>query len=63
MIFPKVFFVVVGAMIAAVTFRMAGTVFQMHLGLPYHLIWISFGQVVGVYYQQLFRSLQGYQFM
>ncbi|MDR4491228.1 MAG: NAD(P)/FAD-dependent oxidoreductase [Candidatus Nitrosocosmicus sp.] len=45
----EVFFVVVGAIAGAVTFGIADTVFQMLLGLPYYLIWISFGHVVGVY--------------
>ena len=45
----EVFFVVVGAIVGAITFGIADTVFQVLLGLPYHLIWVSFGHVVGVY--------------
>ncbi len=45
----EVFFVVVGAIVGAITFGIADTVFQMLLGLPHYLIWISFGHVVGVY--------------
>lgn len=45
----EVFFVAIGSIVGAVTFGIADTVFQILMGLPYDLIWISFGHVVGVY--------------
>ncbi|CAN5507982.1 hypothetical protein BH18THE2_BH18THE2_27160 [soil metagenome] len=44
----EVFFVVVGAILGAVTFGISETIFQILLGLPYYLVWIAFGHVVGV---------------
>jgi NADH dehydrogenase len=44
----EVFFVVVGAILGAVTFGISESIFQMLLGLPYYLVWIAFGHVVGV---------------
>jgi hypothetical protein len=44
----EVFFVVIGAILGAVTFGISESVFQILLGLPYYLVWIAFGHVVGV---------------
>ena len=55
----EVFFVVVGAIVGAVTFGIADTVFQMLLGLPYYLIWITFGHVVGVYSSTMASIIAG----
>lgn len=44
----EVFFVVVGAILGAVTFGISETIFQILLGSPYYLVWIAFGHVVGV---------------
>ena len=45
----EVFFVVIGAIIGAVTFVIPKTIFEVEMGLPYYLTWIAFGHVVGVY--------------
>jgi NADH dehydrogenase len=45
----EVFFVVVGAILGAVTFGISETIFQILLGSPYYLVWIAFGHVVGVF--------------
>jgi NADH dehydrogenase len=44
----EVFFVVVGAILGAVTFGISETIFQILLGLPYYLVWIAFGHIVDV---------------
>ncbi|HZD34930.1 MAG TPA: NAD(P)/FAD-dependent oxidoreductase [Nitrososphaeraceae archaeon] len=44
----EVFFVVVGAILGAVTFGISETIFQILLGSPYYLVWIAFGHVLGV---------------
>lgn len=44
----EVFFVVIGAILGAVTFGISESVFQILLSLPYYLVWIAFGHVVGV---------------
>jgi NADH dehydrogenase len=44
----EVFFVVVGAILGAITFGISETIFQILLGSPYYLVWIAFGYVVGV---------------
>jgi len=45
----EVFFVVVGAIVGAVTFAIPKTLFEVEMGLPYYLSWIVFGHVIGVY--------------
>jgi hypothetical protein len=45
----EVFFVVVGAIVGAVTFVIPKTIFEVEMGLPYYLSWIVFGHVIGVY--------------
>src|ERR671935_1552396 len=45
----EVFFVVIGAIIGAVTFVIPKAIFEVQMGLPYYLTWIAFGHVVGVY--------------
>ena len=45
----EVFFVVVGAIIGAITFGLMDTASQMLNGLPYFLVWVAFGHIVGVY--------------
>src|SRR5215831_8477159 len=45
----EVFFVVVGAIVGAVTFVIPKAIFEVEMGLPYYLTWIAFGHVVGVY--------------
>jgi NADH:quinone reductase (non-electrogenic) len=45
----EVFFVVIGAIVGAVTFVIPKTIFQVEMGLPYYLSWIVFGHVIGVY--------------
>ena len=45
----EVFFVVIGAIVGAVTFVIPKAIFEVELGLPYYLTWIAFGHVVGVY--------------
>jgi hypothetical protein len=44
----EVFFVVVGAILGAITFGISETIFQILLGSPYYLVWVAFGNVVGV---------------
>jgi hypothetical protein len=44
----EVFFVVVGAILGAITFGISESIFQILLGSPYYLVWIAFGHVVGV---------------
>src|SRR5919204_2948401 len=45
----EVFFVVIGAIIGAVTFVIPKAIFEVKMGLPYYLTWIAFGHVIGVY--------------
>src|SRR5918995_7513615 len=45
----EVFFVVVGAIVGAVTFVIPKTIFEAVMGMPYYLSWIVFGHVIGVY--------------
>jgi NADH dehydrogenase len=45
----EVFFVVVGAIVGAVTFVIPKTIFEVEMGLPYYLSWMVFGHVIGVY--------------
>src|SRR5919197_71888 len=45
----EVFFVVVGAIVGAITFVIPKAIFETEMGLPYYLSWIVFGHVVGVY--------------
>jgi NADH dehydrogenase len=44
----EVFFVVVGAILGAVSFGISESIFQILLGSPYYLVWIAFGHVTGV---------------
>ena len=44
----EVFFVVIGAMLGAVS-MLIPTAFEVRMGLPYYITWIAFGHVVGVY--------------
>jgi len=44
----EVFFVVVGAMLGAVS-MLIPTAFEVGMGLPYYVTWLAFGHVVGVY--------------
>ncbi|MDR4492009.1 MAG: FAD-dependent oxidoreductase [Candidatus Nitrosocosmicus sp.] len=55
----EIFFVVIGAIVGAVTFGISDTVFQMLLGLPYYLIWIVFGNVIGVYESTMITIIAG----
>ena len=48
----EVFFVVVGAIVGAITFIIPKTIFETQMGLPYYLSWIVFGHIVGVYSSQ-----------
>jgi NADH dehydrogenase FAD-containing subunit len=45
----EVFFVVIGAIIGALTMIIPKTIFEVEMGLPYYLSWIAFGHVLGVY--------------
>jgi hypothetical protein len=45
----EVFFVVIGAIIGAITMVVPTTFLYTGLGLPYYLTWIAFGHVIGVY--------------
>jgi NADH dehydrogenase FAD-containing subunit len=45
----EVFFVVIGAIVGAVSFVIPKAIFEVEMGLPYYLTWIAFGHVVGVY--------------
>ena len=45
----EVFFVVIGAIIGAITMVVPITFLYTGLGLPYYLTWMAFGHVVGVY--------------
>src|ERR671930_2371992 len=45
----EVFFVVVGAIIGAITFVIPKAIFETEMGLPYYLSWIVFGHIAGVY--------------
>src|SRR5919112_2555782 len=44
----EVFFVVIGAMLGAVS-MLIPTAFEVKMGLPYYVTWVAFGHVVGVY--------------
>lgn len=44
----EVFFVVIGAMLGAVS-MLIPTIFEVGMGLPYYVTWVAFGHVVGVY--------------
>jgi len=45
----EVFFVVIGAIVGAVTFVIPKAIFEVEMGLPYYLTWIAFGHILGVY--------------
>jgi len=45
----EVFFVVIGAIIGAITMVLPITFLYTGLGLPYYLTWMAFGHVIGVY--------------
>src|SRR5215469_7465313 len=45
----EVFFVVIGAIIGAITMVVPITYLYTNLGLPYYLTWMAFGHVIGVY--------------
>ena len=45
----EVFFVVIGAILGAVTMVVPITFLYTGLGLPYYLTWMAFGHVIGVY--------------
>lgn len=49
----EVFFVVIAAVIGAITFVIPKAIFETEMGLPYYLSWIVFGHVIGVYSSQL----------
>ncbi len=44
----EVFFVVIGAMLGAVS-MLIPTAFEVGMGLPYYVTWVAFGHVVGVH--------------
>jgi NADH dehydrogenase FAD-containing subunit len=48
----EVFFVVIAAVIGAITFVIPKALFETEMGLPYYLSWIVFGHVIGVYSSQ-----------
>ncbi|MGH9981750.1 MAG: NAD(P)/FAD-dependent oxidoreductase [Nitrososphaeraceae archaeon] len=45
----EVLYVVVGAIIGAITMILPGTIYEFITGLPYYTSWIIFGHVIGVY--------------
>ncbi len=45
----EVFFVVIGAILGAITMVVPITLLYTGLGLPYYLTWMAFGHVLGVY--------------
>jgi hypothetical protein len=45
----EVFFVVIGAILGAITIVVPITFLYIGLGLPYYLTWMAFGHVIGVY--------------
>jgi NADH dehydrogenase FAD-containing subunit len=45
----EVFFVVIGAIVGAVTMVIPKTLFEVQIGLPYYLTWIVFAHAAGVY--------------
>ena len=45
----EVFFVVIGAILGAVTMVIPITLLYTGLGLPYYLTWMAFGHLIGVY--------------
>ncbi|MGH9876338.1 MAG: NAD(P)/FAD-dependent oxidoreductase [Nitrososphaera sp.] len=45
----EVFFVVIGAILGAISMIFPRTLFEVGMGLPYYLTWIAFGHIVGVY--------------
>src|SRR5215831_1880858 len=45
----EVYFVVIGAIIGAITMVLPITFLYTGLGLPYYLTWTAFGHVIGVY--------------
>src|SRR5712692_10433769 len=44
----EVFFVVIGAVLGAVTMVVPITFLYVGIGLPYYLTWMAFGHVIGV---------------
>jgi hypothetical protein len=48
----EVFFVVIAAVIGAITFVIPKALIEIEMGLPYYLSWIVFGHVIGVYSSQ-----------
>ena len=45
----EVFFVVIGAVVGAISMVVPRMIFEVGMGLPYYVTWIAFGHVVGVY--------------
>jgi NADH dehydrogenase len=45
----EVFFVVIGAVVGAISMVVPRMIFEAGMGLPYYVTWIAFGHVVGVY--------------
>ena len=45
----EVLYVVVGAIVGAITMILPRTIYEFITGLPYYISWIMFGHVIGVY--------------
>jgi NADH:ubiquinone reductase (H+-translocating) len=55
----EIFFVVIGAVLGAVTMVVPITFLYTGLGLPYYLTWMAFGHVIGVYPSSLSSIIAG----
>ena len=53
----EVFFVVIGAIIGAITMIVPITFLYTGLGLPYYLTWVAFGHVIGVYSSSIIAGI------
>lgn len=45
----EVFFVVIGAVVGAISMIVPRVIFEAQMGLPYYVTWTAFGHVIGVY--------------
>ncbi len=42
----EVFFVIIGAVLGALTMIIPKTIFEIEMGLPYYISWIAFGHIL-----------------
>src|SRR5438445_334391 len=53
----EIFFVVIGAILGAITMVVPITFLYTGLGLPYYLTWMAFGHVLGVYSSSIITGI------